>query len=98
MLKELEELREENKILRDSLAETRPDGTSSAHGDASLERTLRAFTEMLSSTVEHAKEELKPGTDKLTAYLSRQMEENPAPMLIGAFSAGYLLSRGLDKK
>ena len=98
LLKELEDLREENKILRDSLVEIRPEESSSEGEGGGLESSLRAFTDMLGSAMEQVKEDVRPGTEKLTAFLSRQMEENPAPMLISAFTAGYLLSRGFDKK
>lgn len=96
LLKELEDLREENKILRDSLVEFKTEGSDEeANG---LEKALREISGIFNATVEQARESLGPGSEKVTAFLSRQMEEYPVPMLLAAFSAGYLVSRRLEKR
>jgi len=96
LLKELENLREENKILRDSLVEVRTDGQP--EGDDKLKSLVQEFNGMLHSTLEKAKETLGPGTDKLTETLSRQMAENPVPLLLAAFGVGFLTGHGLNHK
>ena len=94
--KELNDLREENRILRDSLTETLPTEPQSA-GDA-LEKTVRDISGAIGATAARAKTIIKPGSDKLTEYLSRQMEKNPAPLMLAAMGAGFLVSRRLRKK
>lgn len=94
--KELEDLREENKILRDSLVEIRAD--EPGDDEEKLKNVVRDLGDLFHSTVEKAKETLGPGTEKLTGTLSRQMEENPIPILLAAFGAGFLAGRGLDRR
>ena len=96
VLSELEELRAENKILRDSLTEIRPEEPEDSEN--AIEKILRELGGMLSTTASKAKEGLSPGADKLTEVLSQNLEENPVPMLLAAFGAGYLVSRGLERK
>ena len=95
LMKELEDLREENKILRDSLVEFVPE--EQAEEDKSFEQSIQAWMGTLQTTLEQVKDGLRPGSDKLTAYLGRQMEENPVPLLLAAFGAGFLVSHSLDK-
>ena len=95
-LNELEELRAENKILRDSLTEILPGAPED--GEKAIEKILRELAGMLSATAGKAKEGLGPRADKLTAILSQNLEENPAPMLLAAFGAGYLVSRSFERK
>ena len=93
LLEELNELREENKILRDSLTELRPEPRD---GEAySVEDLLKGFSAALGMKLDTAKEKIEPGKDKVTAYITEGMEKNPAPLMLAAFGAGYLLSRGL---
>ena len=95
-MNELENLRAENKILRDSLVEIRPGAPEDEeHGSF---KPFEELVEMLHSAAEQTKETLSPGTERLTAFLSRQMEENPVPMLLAAFGAGYLTSRRMNGK
>ena len=96
LLAELDELRAENKILRDSLTEIRPG--SPDEGEKAMEKILRDIGGMITATTGRAKESLGPGADKITEILSRNLEENPAPILLAAFGAGYLVSRGLERK
>ncbi|MCL2165890.1 MAG: hypothetical protein FWH49_01160 [Clostridiales bacterium] len=96
LMNELENLRAENKILRDSLVEIRPGAPED--GERGGIKSLEEITEMLRSAAEQAKENLSPGTEKVTAFLSKQMEENPVPMLLAAFGAGYLTSRRMSGK
>ena len=93
LLKELQELREENEILRNSLTELHP-GTK-GDGVPDVEDMLRGLTEAVGQKVETAKEKLEPGKEKVTTFINENMEENPAPMMLTAFGVGYLLSRGL---
>ena len=95
-INELEELRAENKILRDSLTEIHPGGPD--EGEKAMEKILRELGGLFSATTGKAKETLGPGADKLTEVLSQNLEENPVPMLLAAFGAGYLVSRGLEHK
>jgi hypothetical protein len=95
LLKELENLRAENKILRDSLVEDmdeEPDG-----GEKNIEKILHGLGEMLSTTASKAKENLNPGAEKLTETLRHHIEENPVPVLLSVFGAGYLIGRRLDR-
>ena len=100
LLKELENLREENKILRDSLVEFRPDkpGDGEGEGEDSIKKALREIGGLVSAAADKAKEALSPGTEKLTEALSRQMGENPAPILLTAFGAGFLVGRGFNRR
>jgi hypothetical protein len=59
---------------------------------------LKELGSMLNTTIGKAKEHLRPGAEKLTETLSRQMEENPIPVLLAAFGAGFMLGRKLDRK
>ena len=95
MMKELEDLRAENKILRDSLVE---DVAAPGDRDGGLEKALGDVAGMLGSILEQGKECLDPGAEKVTAFLRRQMEENPVPVLLAAFGAGFLVSRALSRK
>ena len=95
-LYELEELRAENKILRDSLTEIHPGGPDDS--EKAIEKVLRELGGLLNATAGKAKESLGPGADKLTEILSQNLEENPVPMLLAAFGAGYLVSRGFERK
>ena len=94
--KELEELREENKILRDSLVEIREE-ESDGEGEAK-EGIAQEIADMFGASIDQMKAFLAPGAEQLTAQLSRQLDENPAALLLAAFGAGYLLSRGIDRK
>jgi len=96
LLAELENLREENKILRDSLVEVRTDGQP--EGDDKLKNIVQELGGLLQSSVEKAKEAVGPGTEKLTESISRQMVENPVPLLLAAFGAGFLAGHGLNRK
>ena len=96
ILLELEELRAENKILRDSLTEYRPE--SADDGAAVFEKMFHDLSGAFGAAAGKAKESLNPATEKLTEALSRQMEENPVPMLLAAFGAGFLFSRSLERK
>ena len=93
--KELEQLREENKILRESLTDS---DKHASDEENRLQDLLREAVESLKPTLDQAKEQLRPGLDKLTEVLGCQMEENPVPLLLAAFGFGYLISRGLDRK
>jgi len=94
LIKELEQLREENKILRDSLT----DRDGQPDEENGMEKMLRDVSGMIKPAFEQAKENLRPGADKVTEALSKQMEENPVPLLIAAFGLGYLFSRSMDRK
>jgi len=96
LLKELESLREENKILRDSLVEFRD--APPEDGEGGLESFLQSIGGALNTTIEQAKVYLGPGSEKLTTVLRRKMEENPVPMLLAAFGVGYLIARRFNKK
>jgi len=96
LMKELENLREENKILRDSLTETRPDDSGEA--ETSAEKMLKDLGGMFTTAFTKAREQVRPGTEKLTETLSRQMEANPVPVLLAAFGAGYIVGRMFDRK
>ena len=96
LMKELENLKTENKILRDSLVEYVPDEPENR--EKGFEKTLSDMTGMLNAIIEHGKEQLDPGAEKVSAFFRRQMETNPVPVLLAAFGAGYLLSRALDRK
>ena len=100
---ELDALRAENKILRDSLTEIRPAEPDSAK-DA-LKNVLREFMGALGASVESAKAKVEPvreiaesGKEKMTGFLSRQIEKNPAPVLLAALGAGFLFARRLRRK
>ena len=95
-MKELEDLRAENKILRDSLVEYVDDEPESH--EKGFEKTLGDITGMLGALIDQSKERLDPGAEKVTAFLRHQLEENPIPILLAAFGAGYLVSRALDRK
>ena len=96
MIKELEDLRAENKILRDSLVEVHHEEAKDE--GTGIEYVFRQIGGLLSTTADLAKEYLRPGTDKITETLSRKMEDNPVPLLLAVFGAGYLTGRGLDRK
>jgi hypothetical protein len=97
LLRELENLRAENKILRDSLVEDM-DAELDGGEKNNIEKVLRELGGMLGTAAGKAKESLGPGAEKLTGTLRHHMEENPVPMLLAAFGAGYLLGRKLDRK
>ena len=97
LIKELEDLRAENKILRDSLTVVRDEGPGDDDG-TNTNDILGEMSGALHSVIGQAKEYLRPGTEKLTEGLSRQMDSNPVPLLIAAFGAGYLLSRRRERK
>ncbi len=96
LMQELENLRAENKILRDSLVEYRSDEPKEE--EKSVDALLKDMTGKLNAAVGQMKEQLAPGTEKLTESLSRQMAENPVPLLLAAFGAGYLVSRALEHR
>ena len=96
LMEELENLREENQILRDSLVEVRKGDADTAEGGH--EDIIKEITDMLGASLDQAKAFLSPGTEKLTAQLSHQLDENPVPLLLAAFGAGYLFSRSLGRK
>ena len=98
LLKELEELRAENRILRDSLVEYRTEEAEDEDESEGFEKKLQELLGMFQTTIGQTRDALRPGTDKLTALLSHQMEVNPVPLLLAAFSAGYLATQGMDKK
>jgi len=93
---ELEELRAENKILRDSLVEYRREEPGEEEQD--FEQALKDLAGRLQVALTQTRETLRPGTDKMTEILSKQMEEHPVPMLLVAFGAGFLLSHSLERK
>ncbi|MCL1848317.1 MAG: hypothetical protein FWF83_01390 [Clostridiales bacterium] len=96
LMKELEELREENKILRDSLVEYVPEDEN---GDEdSADSALQAIAGTLTAAIEQVREGLRPGSEKVTEFLSHQMEENPVPLLLAAFGAGFLVGKKLDSR
>jgi len=96
LLWELEELRAENKILRDSLVEYRRE--EPGEEDQNFEQALKDLAAKLGTAFTQTRETLRPGTDKLTEILSKQMEEHPVPILLAAFGAGFLFSRSLERK
>ena len=96
LLNELENLRAENKILRDSLVEDMDEASDDV--EKSIEKTLRELGGMLGTAAGKAKVSLSPGAEKLTETLRHHMEENPVPMLLAAFGAGYLVGRRFDRK
>ncbi len=96
LMQELENLRAENKILRDSLVEYRSDEPQGE--EKSVDSLLKDMTGKLNIAVGQVKEQLGPSTEKLTESLSHQMAENPIPLLLAAFGAGYLVSRALERR
>ena len=92
---ELDELRAENKILRDSLSEQRPGGPDDACG---AQKTIKAMAGLCQKAAGQAKEALSPCAEKLTGTLKRQMADNPAPILLAAFGVGFLACRRLRRK
>ena len=96
LVQELENLREENKILRDSLEEVRKE--TPEEQEKRVETLLRDWAKKMGVTFEQMKEQLAPGAAKLSTALGQQLEENPIPLLIAAFGAGYLVSRLLDRR
>jgi hypothetical protein len=105
---ELASLREENKILRDSLVEIRKDETP-ADGAGSQDCMWRAaagklgclagrLREMLAPVAERVKRRLSPGTARLSDKVGRQLAANPLPWLFAALGAGFLISRLLDRR
>ena len=101
LLRELEDLRAENQILKDSMVEFRPDepGSADEGGDGhNIEKVIQDLSSVFTKAMEQTKKLVSPGTDKLTALLSHQMEENPIPVLLAAFGAGYLVGRRKEKE
>jgi len=94
--KELEELREENKILRDSLVDIQTEDPKD--GESAVEGLFRQIGGLLGTTAGLAKEYLRPGAEKVTEALGQKMGENPVPILLAAFGAGYLTGRRLNRK
>ena len=93
--RELDELREENRILRASLTEVRPPQPESP-GSAS-DNPVSMFFESFGSIMETINRKIEPGKEKLTERLSKQMEKNPAPMMLAAAGAGFIMSKVLRR-
>lgn len=96
LMKELENLREENQILRASMEEVRKEGFDQE--PASFDDLLKDFGGKLNKVLEQVKDQLKEPTAKAAEKLEVQMEKNPVPFLLAAFGAGYVISRLLDRR
>jgi F0F1-type ATP synthase membrane subunit b/b' len=96
LMKELEDLRAENEILRASFEEIRKEDPKQEA--LSLEALLKEISSKLNLGLEQAKECLKEPTDKACKSLEAQMKANPIPLLLTAFGLGYLISRLLDRR
>ncbi len=98
LLKELEDLRTENQILRASLEEVRKEEPAAENGPSPIDALIKELSAKLNITLEQAKAQLSEPAGKMTENLTKQMEANPVPVLLAAFGAGYLLSRALDRR
>jgi len=96
LMSELENLREENKILRASFEEVRKEDLDQE--PASFDALLKDFGGKLNKTLEQVKDQLKEPAAKAAEKLETQMGENPVPFLLAAFGAGYVISRLLDRR
>ncbi len=98
LLKELEDLRAENQILRASLEEVRREDPAAEGGPGALDALIKELAAKLNITLEQAKAQFAEPAGKVSENLAKQMEANPVPLLLAAFGAGYLLSRIVDRR
>lgn len=98
LLKELEDLRTENQILRASLEEVRREEPAETAGTDSLETVLKEWAGKLNLSLEQIKAQLAGSGGKISDTIAKQLETNPIPVLLAAFGAGYILSRILDRR
>lgn len=96
LMKELEDLRAENEILRASFEEVRKKNPEEE--PVSFDALIKEFSSKMNVTLEQVKEHLKEPTAKASQTLEAQMLANPIPMLLGAFGLGYIISRLLDRR
>jgi len=96
LMKELEDLRAENEILRASFEEIRKEERQKEA--LSLENLLKEVSSKLNLSLEQVKESLKEPKDKAAKAIEEQMKANPIPLLLTAFGLGYLVSRLLDRR
>jgi len=98
--RELDDLRAENRILRDSMTEVLPARREGAKG--AFEKTLGGLVGFFDPSKGPAKGPAKAGASpalgKLAGYLGSLLEKNPAPVLLAALGAGFLMSKSLRKK
>ena len=90
--KELEDLRAENKILRDSLTEVREE--EEANG-CLVRRLGRYLAQKSQSRFEEMKNQVEPCKEKMAENLKDQLVKNPVPFLAIAFGIGFVISRKL---
>lgn len=96
LLKEIEELRAENEILRSSFEEVRKE--TKTKESSSVETLIQDIAAKLNAGLEQAKDQMKDPAAKATYTIETQMKENPLPMILAAFGLGYILSRLLDRR
>ena len=98
-IRELENLREENQILRDSLTEYRDEEEPMEKSKTCPFKRI-GMGIMLSCQwgLKETKVRLEPGAEKLSSAIKVQMGKNPVPFLIAAFGIGFLLSRRFFRK
>ena len=97
MMRELEHLRAENKILRESLTVCKEEEAEANDKDCIFERFKLNFADACSCSLDKAKTGLEPSKEKLTGALKCQMEKNPVPLLVAGAILGFLLGRKLFK-